>query len=161
MLEHLRDLMAHQSWADAIFFNCWGSSPEIVENENLRVRVLHIARVQENFRKLITEELVSRPPDEPVPCFADLKNRMRSAGGALRLLLQEMNEPRLKDPLKIPWFQESPCIVRVAEALVQVAMHTQHHRGQCMTVLKQLGGKPRNVDWIVWLWKGKPDGSWD
>ena len=48
----------------------------------------------------------------------------------------------------------------IAEALVQVGMHTQHHRGQCMTRLKDFGGEPKNVDWIIWLWKEKPQGRW-
>jgi hypothetical protein len=39
----------------------------------------------------------------------------------------------------------------IAEALVQVARHTQHHRGQCMNRLKDSGGEPKNVDWIIWL----------
>jgi len=47
------------------------------------------------------------------------------------------------------------------EALVQVAMHTQHHRGQCMTRLKDFGGEPKNVDWIIWLWKQKPSARWE
>ena len=33
-------------------------------------------------------------------------------------------------------------------ALVQVAMHSQHHRGQCMTRLKDFGCEPKNVDWM-------------
>ena len=49
----------------------------------------------------------------------------------------------------------------MAEALVQVAMHTQHHRGRLMTRLKDFGGEPKNVDWIIWLWKGKPTGRWE
>jgi uncharacterized damage-inducible protein DinB len=48
----------------------------------------------------------------------------------------------------------------VAQALVQAAMHTQHHRGQCMTRLKDFGGEPVNVDWIIWLWKQKPEAQW-
>jgi uncharacterized damage-inducible protein DinB len=51
--------------------------------------------------------------------------------------------------------------VTVAEALTQVAMHTQHHRGQSMTRLRNLGGKPRNVDYIIWAWKQRPEGRWD
>ena len=51
-------------------------------------------------------------------------------------------------------------MIRVDEALVQVAMHTQHHRGQLMTRLKDFGGEPKNVDWIIWLWKGKPPARW-
>ena len=65
----------------------------------------------------------------------------------------------LSQTVRIPWFPDPPCIITVAEALVQVAMHSQHHRGQCMTRLKDFGGQPQNVDWIIWLWKQKPVGS--
>ncbi len=51
-------------------------------------------------------------------------------------------------------------MITTAEALVQAAMHGQHHRGQCMTRLKDFGGEPKNVDWIIWLWKQKPQGLW-
>jgi uncharacterized damage-inducible protein DinB len=60
----------------------------------------------------------------------------------------------------VPWFPEPACVITVAEALVQVAMHSQHHRGQCMTRLKDFGGEPKNVDWIIWLWKQKPQARW-
>jgi hypothetical protein len=29
-----------------------------------------------------------------------------------------------------------------------------------MTKLKELGGEPKNVDWIIWLWKEKPEARW-
>ena len=46
--------------------------------------------------------------------------------------------------VRIPWFPDPPCVITVAEAMVQLAMHSQHHRGQCMTRLKDLGGaQPR------------------
>ncbi len=49
----------------------------------------------------------------------------------------------------------------VPEALVQVCLHTQHHRAQNMTRLKSLGVSPKNVDYIIWLWKQKPEGLWE
>ena len=67
----------------------------------------------------------------------------------------------LSRTVQIVWFPDPPCVITVAEALVQVAMHTQHHRGQCMTRLKDFGGEPKNVDWIIWLWKQKPAARWD
>jgi hypothetical protein len=67
----------------------------------------------------------------------------------------------LTQTVRVPWFPEPPCVITVAEALVQVALHTQHHRGQCMTRLKDFGGEPKNVDWIIWLWKQKPQARWD
>ena len=27
--------------------------------------------------------------------------------------------------------------------------------------LKDLGGEPKNVDWIIWLWKQKPEARWE
>jgi hypothetical protein len=35
-------------------------------------------------------------------------------------------------------------------------MHSQYHRGQCMTRLNDFGGEPKDVDWIIRLWKQKP-----
>ena len=29
-----------------------------------------------------------------------------------------------------------------------------------MTRLKALGGKPQNVDYIIWAWKKRPEGVW-
>jgi hypothetical protein len=29
-----------------------------------------------------------------------------------------------------------------------------------MTRLRDQGGEPKNVDWIIWLWKQKPQGRW-
>ncbi len=161
MLLHLRDLMAHQSWADAVFFHCWESSRQTLEDMDLRRRTAHIAMVQDGFRKLITEEPVSRPPEEPVPGLAELKQQLRTSGAALSTLLGGMTTERLEQPLNIPWLQGKPSVITIREALVQVAMHSQHHRGQNMNRLKQLGGTPQNVDWILWLWHGKPEGHWD
>ena len=86
-----------------------------------------------------------------------------SAWGNSRLILRATpSHPglALSRTVRIPWFPDPPCVLTVAEALVQVAMHTQHHRGQCMTRLKDFGGEPKNVDWIIWLWKLKPQGRW-
>jgi hypothetical protein len=30
-----------------------------------------------------------------------------------------------------------------------------------MTRLKGFGGEPKNVDWIIWLWKQKPQARWE
>ena len=38
----------------------------------------------------------------------------------------------------------------ISDLLMQVAMHSQNHRGQCLTRLRELGGKPPTVDFIVY-----------
>ena len=39
--------------------------------------------------------------------------------------------------------------------------HTTHHRGQVMTRLRELGGAPPLVDYVIWVWSGNPVAEWD
>ncbi len=47
----------------------------------------------------------------------------------------------------------------VAEGFTQVCMHSHGHRAQCATRLRELGGSPPVLDFIVWL-KDKPATDW-
>lgn len=57
-------------------------------------------------------------------------------------------------------WRDPPCLIPVSDVLLQVCLHTQHHRGQNMTRLKALGAAPKNVDYIIWLWKQRPEPRW-
>lgn len=160
MLGFLRDLLTHAEWANAVFFHTWGKSPAR-DHEEMRRRIDHIIGVQQGFLSILQGEPPGFPPDGPPSSFDDLKTRARSCHAGLRDFAAGLDEARLSQTVRVPWFPEPPCVITVAEALVQVAMHTQHHRGQCMTRLRDLGGEPKNVDWIIWLWKQKPAGRWD
>jgi uncharacterized damage-inducible protein DinB len=159
MLTFLRDLLAHAEWADAVFFHTWGKSPAR-DHEEMRRRVDHIVGVQQGFLAILRDETSGRPPDGPPSSFEDLKARAPAVHAAVRDFTAALQPEGLSRTVRIPWFPEPPCVITVAEALVQMALHTQHHRGQCMTRLKDLGGEPKNVDWIIWLWKQKPQGRW-
>ena len=159
MLDHIRALMAHAEWANAVFFHKWGKSPAR-DHEEMRRRVGHLVGVQDGFRAVLRGETPGRPPEGPPPAFEQLKTRAEASHAGLRSLTDALDPGSLEQKVRIPWFPEPPCVITVAEALVQVAMHSQHHRGQLMTRLRDLGGEPANVDWILWLWKGKPQGRW-
>jgi uncharacterized damage-inducible protein DinB len=160
MLEFMRDLMAHSEWANAVFFHAWAKSPAR-DHEEMRRRVAHIVGVQQGFLMVLRDEQPGGPPAGPPPSFDEIKTRAASSHAGLRDLGAGLQPDGLSRTVRIPWFPEPPCVITVAQALVQAAMHTQHHRGQCMTRLKDLGGEPKNVDWIIWLWKQKPAARWD
>ena len=160
MLSFLRDLLGHAEWANAVFFHTWGKSP-VRDHEELRRRVGHIIGVQQGFLAVIRGETPSLPPDGPPPTYDELKARAVSCHAGLRDLAAGLQEDGLTRTVRIPWFPDPPCVITVSEALVQAAMHSQHHRGQCMTRLKDFGGEPKNVDWIIWLWKKKPAARWE
>jgi uncharacterized damage-inducible protein DinB len=159
MLGFLRDLMAHAEWANAVFFHAWGKSPAR-DHEEMRQRVGHIIGVQQGFLSVLRGEAPGGPPGGPPPTFEALQTRAEAVHAGLRDFAATLEPEELARTVRIPWFPDPPCVITVAEALVQAAMHTQHHRGQCMTRLKDFGGEPKNVDWIIWLWKQKPQARW-
>jgi uncharacterized damage-inducible protein DinB len=159
MLTYLSDLMAHAEWANAVFFHAWGKSPAR-DHEELRRRMSHVIGVQQGFLSVLHGQPPGGPPGGPPPSFDDVKARAVTCHAGLRDYVAGLNDEMLSTTVHIPWFPDPPCHITIAQALLQVAMHTQHHRGQCMTRLKDFGGEPKDVDWIIWLWKQKPQGIW-
>jgi uncharacterized damage-inducible protein DinB len=155
----LRDLTFHSEWANAVFFHAWGKSTAR-DHEEMRTRVGHIIGVQEAFLSILKGEQPSRPFGGPPPTFEELKARAEASHAGLSDLTTTLNSEALSRTIHIPWFPDPPCIITLGQALVQAAMHTQHHRGQCMTRLRDFGGEPKNVDWIIWLWQQKPKARW-
>jgi len=155
----LKDLLSHQAWADAMFFHAWGKS-EFREDPELRERTGHLVDVQEGFLGVLKGE-TEVPEARPIQDFEGLKRRCQANHEAFRALGRGLDEDSLARIVRVPWFPDPPCLVSVAEALTQVCLHTQHHRAQNMTRLKAAGAGPKNVDYIIWLWKQKPDPRWD
>ena len=170
MLDHLRDLLNHMAWADAVFFHAWSKGPQ--EDEELRQRWTHVLGTATLFTEIVRSEcdlpwdkILSgevRPPwvDEPLKSYDVLKSLTQANHVKLAATLATWGDDALDRKVHIPWFPDPPCVISVGEALVQAVMHTQHHRGQCMTRLKDKGGKNANVDYIIWLWKGRPAARW-
>lgn len=159
MISQLKDLLAHHAWADAVFFHAWAAAgvPDDVE---LRTRMAHVADVQEGFLKVLKGEAVAIQ-ERPLPDFEDLKTRCRASHEVYAALARTLDDAALARLVRIPWFPDPPCVIPVADTLMQVCLHTQHHRGQNMARLKILGAAPKNVDYIIWLWKQKPEPRWD
>ena len=160
MDDFLRDLMAHSEWANAVFFHAWEKSPAR-DHEEMRTRVGHIVGVQNAFLSLFKGEPPSGPTGGPPATFDELRARAEKSHANLDAFTTTLDSGALSQTIHVPWFPDPPCVITVGQALVQVAMHTQHHRGQCMTRLKDFGGQPKNVDWIIWLWQQKPKARWD
>jgi uncharacterized damage-inducible protein DinB len=161
LLDHLRDIHAHMAWADAVWFHTWGGSG-FQDDPDLLQRAQHCADIQAAFLMVLRGEDVVFPADRPAPEFGRLRSSTRANHQAFSALFAATAPGDLARTVLVPWFPgPPPCHVTVAEALTQVAMHTQHHRGQSMTRLRNLGGKPRNVDYIIWAWKQRPEGRWD
>jgi uncharacterized damage-inducible protein DinB len=160
MLSHVQHLLTHAEWADAVFYETWGKTVAR-DNEDIRRRADHMCDVLFAFSSMLNGGPPLIPRAGPSPTFYELRGRAHSAHLAIQTFASHLTDEDLKAIVRIPFFPEPPCEISIADGLVQVAMHTQHHRGQQMTRLKDHGGEPKNVDYIIWLWKQKPNADWD
>jgi uncharacterized damage-inducible protein DinB len=159
MLDTLRDLAGHLRWADAVALHALEKCPAALAEKDVLERLDHSATTALYFTKLLRGETVSRPP-EGIPAYAEIKAKVRGAGDGLAAWLSSASEADLDRAVAVPWFKDRPEGFLASEALLQAILHTQHHRAQTMTRLKQLGGEAKNVDYIIWVWKSRPEARW-
>ncbi|NNE35299.1 MAG: hypothetical protein HKN13_08690, partial [Rhodothermales bacterium] len=86
---------------------------------------------------------------------------------ALRQILRDLQDYDLKTTITVPWAKffarslgHEPADTSLGDTLMQVALHTQHHRAQISTYLRELDVSPPMVDYIGWVWSGRPDPEW-
>ncbi len=159
MLDHLKDLVGHLRWADAVAWHALGKHPAVFEAADVPERLDHSAMTALYFAKLLRGDAITAPP-QGVPPVDEIRAKTRRAGEELAAWLATATEADLARRITVPWFHNPPCEISAADALLQAVLHTQHHRAQTMTRLKQLGGEAKNVDYIIWLWRGKPEARW-
>ncbi len=158
----LRDLCGHQAWADAEHWRAIGSYAPARDDQILRNRLHHLHYVQRSFVWVVGDHaarFVSSAPDD-FATFDDLKAFARESHAVIDRLLLRLTDARSVEPVSIPWFRDPPLVVTVSEAMAQCAMHSQWHRGQNASRLRDLGGAPPAVDLIVWYARGRPRPDW-
>ena len=158
----IRDLYRHQVWADAEHFRAIGVHPEACNDKAIRDRLHHIALVQRAFLWMIgdRQEAFVITKAEDFPAFDAVLSYARDHHARLAPAIAALTGDRLAESIVVPWFNDPPLSLTVAEALMQGAMHSHYHRGQNATRLRELGGEPPSTDYIVWLWKGRPEADW-
>ena len=99
--------------------------------------------------------------------LSDLAAWGREAHRDTLAFLEGVSVDDLDREFRVPWasyFEQrstQPAGVHtLGESVLQVMLHTQHHRGQICSRLRDVGAEPPTVDFIVWLWGGRPAAEW-
>ncbi len=161
MLDELRDLYAHMAWADAVHWHVIGKHEVAREDDAVRQRAHHIVSVHRAFHSIIRGEA---PPLRELSEYGSLdevRAEVISFHEEAASFLESADEARLTPEIEVPWFRNPPCRISTKEAMTQVTMHSQNHRGQNATRFRELGLKSPTTDYIVWLWKDRPKPRWD
>jgi len=165
-LAALRDLYQYMEWADASVWTAVFASTTAQNDTKLRDGLYHLHVVQRAFLRIWRGE----SPNTPFPSFAELQELMawgRSYYADAFDHLATLSNERSLAPLPVPWaalveqrLGRAPETATVGETALQVVLHTQYHRGQINSRLREVGGEPPLVDYITWVWLGRPKANW-
>jgi uncharacterized damage-inducible protein DinB len=164
--DELIALGAHMEWADAQVWATVLQSHAARADEKTRGWLHHIHTVQRAFTSIWRQQ----PPQFVEVGGFDGLPAMATWGRAgladLRAFLDSADPATAARVVELPWaarFAPSGSTVAhpsLGETAMHVAMHTAHHRGQVTARLRELGAEPPLVDYIAWLWKGRPAPQW-
>jgi uncharacterized damage-inducible protein DinB len=165
--DHLAGLMQQMAWADAYIWTTVLASPVAAGDARLLATFHHLHLTQHLFRQAWTSEPIHIRDRTEFSTAADLAEFGRDANLKTQSFIKSMEPAAFDDEFREPWtgqfearFRRPAAPHTLGESVVQVAMHTAHHRGQACTRLRDLGCQPPTVDFIVWLWAGKPAPDW-
>ena len=165
-LTDLNDLFRHMEWADASVWRAVFASDARADTK-LRELFYHVHMVQRAFLRVWQGETQFTP----FPAFEDVESLIawgRAYYPELFAQSKTWTEDDLSQALNVPWASRltkplgrEPENTTLGQTAQQVALHSLYHRGQVNARLRELGGEPPLVDYIAWLWLGRPGADWN
>lgn len=163
----LRELFAHMEWADATVWRAALSHSLASEDKKLRDLLLHIHVVQRAFLHVWTERPLVFPEPNEFSNIAAVHRWAVPVYAELAQFLDVVDDPALSRPVNMPWVAQFEkrlgrgfALPTLAETMFQVTSHSTYHRGQVNMRVRELQGEPPLVDFIAWVWFGKPQAEW-
>jgi len=154
----LRDLSTHKGYANSATLAAVGRNDAAAADPDLR-GLLHHILIANRFWLLtilgqpFVLEDESRPPDS-FDVLIQRYRRTQEQESAWLAVATDSDLARMMDNPHIPGGRCS-----VAQALMQVCLHSHGHRAQCAKLLRRHGGELPTTDFIVWL-VNRPRADW-
>ena len=162
----LTDLYRHMEWADATEWTSVLAHESAPSDARLRECLYHLHMVQHAFLRIWRGDL----REAPFPTFPDapsLLDWVRDYYSQIYDHLGALSDEKLAERMIMPWADmiekqvgRKPDETTVGVTVLQVALHSLYHRGQVNARLRELGATPPLVDYIAWVWLGRPAPVW-
>jgi uncharacterized damage-inducible protein DinB len=152
MIELIQSLFAHMAWADAAILKAIAAHDGAFGDDQLRKWLHHIVVVQQFFLCLFEQRPFDMERFKQDPGSLDeMDLRFQEAHADGTAYAARLDEAELARTIEFPvpaWKDFHPS---VRDALMQVVMHSEHHRAQVAMRLRALGGAPPVTDYIIWV----------
>ena len=164
----ISELYRHMAWADA---TVWNAIPrDGAPDERLRVWLVHIHVVQRAFLHVWTRRPIPdalRSPEE-FATLGEVRSWAHPYYRDVSAFVETVTSERLAEPVALPWaaqltehLGQEPAASTLGDTCFQVTSHSTYHRGQVNARLREIGVEPPLVDYIAWVWLGKPEAEWN
>jgi uncharacterized damage-inducible protein DinB len=161
-----RSLLTHMEWADAHTWRALRAVPGAQTDDRLRWLLHHLHLVQSVYLQAWRGEGFAFSEVSSYPDLPAIEGWARPYYAKAAEFAQSLDEAKLAKVIEYPWNNlivekfGSVAPSTLSESAWQVFSHTTYHRGQVATRLREVGGEPPLVDFMVWVWGGKPAPEW-
>ena len=166
-VRHLSEVTRHMAWADASVWNAVLAAPRAAADAKLVDTLHHIHLVQHIFQQAWTGAPFEVRQRSEFASPGELLPWGREAHRGIGEYMAALTSEAADRTFRMPWASQYEELSKrpagahtLGESVLQVVLHSQHHRGQVCARLRELGGEPPTVDLIVWLWAGRPEPHW-
>lgn len=163
-LADCRALLGHAEWADALIWKAALAGGE--DDPELRAKLHHLHTVQWAYLHIWRGEHIRPRELNSFPTLSAIGRWAREYHLEVSPYLASLTEPDASREVRFPWADQlvqrfgQAQAATWAESVLQVAMHSSHHRGQVSRRLRELGAESPLTDYIAWVWMGRPVADW-
>jgi uncharacterized damage-inducible protein DinB len=154
MLDMLRDLIYHKNYANAALLNAIAENEPASVDTELRHLLHHIILANRFWVALLAGEPFDIDKESGVPeSLQAIAALYRETQEREVRWISGLQQPDLDRKVVTPFIPDRS--FSLAQAVMQVCLHSHGHRSQCAARLRSLGGNPPPMDFIAWL-KDRP-----
>ena len=159
MLAMIADLVRHKWHANATLLSAITHHELAAQDEELRTLFHHILIANRYWLLLILQKEFARDEEARIPGTMDelIAKYRETETLEMEEWLSHCSEADMESAVQTPFLSGQS--FSVAQAMMQVSMHSLGHRAQCASRLRSLGGTPPTTDFILWL-RDRPAAEW-
>jgi uncharacterized damage-inducible protein DinB len=158
-LQEIKMLNAYSAWATNKIFEAVEGLPAEETTRDMKAShgsihgtLTHLVGAEKIWLSRMTgtpDKSMLKPSD--VPTLADVKSMWEQTGFAAAKFLGTMNDRKLQETFTMSTSTGEKFTHVYAQAIQHVVDHSTYHRGQVITLMRQLGHTPPNTGMIRFL----------
>jgi uncharacterized damage-inducible protein DinB len=161
-----QDVLHHMEWADSRAWNAVLAMPRLAHDEWMRDHFHHFHSTQWAYLQTFRGEAIRIPELDTLADLAAVGRWARQFYRELPAFRDALDDAAMRRFAEFPWSAQlverlgSVGPATVGECILQLGLHSSHHRGQILTRIRETGGEPPMTDYIAWIWLKRPSPEW-